>query len=127
MRRPFEPSWRGLARAFFGGAWGALLLFVPGAVVGFVASFAILSCAGCPVPPPGSADAGPPPVAYDGSDVCAHVCSHLITIQCSSGEGSCLDTCRDAVARRLTDLHTDCLLDAGTVEAARGCKSVRCP
>lgn len=95
-------------------------------VAALFGAFAV-SCAGCPVnPSPGGRDAGPP-IVYDGSDVCAHVCSHLTAIQCSSGAGTCLDICRDAEERRLTDFHTDCLLDAGTVEAARACKSVRCP
>lgn len=123
----FETSWRGLMRACFGGLWDGLTLFAPGALVGFLASFAILSCAGCPpTPPPGAVDAGRP--TYDGNDLCTHVCSHLADLQCKEGlDPTCVDTCRDADEHRRTNLHEDCLLDAGTKEAVRGCGPVLCP
>jgi len=123
VRRPFEPSWRGLARAFLDGVWGSFLLCVPGLVFGTVLCFALLSCAGCPAPPPATFDAGPHPT-YDGGDVCARVCPHLVDIGCEVP--SCLDVCRDAEWKKQTDLHTACLLEAGDKEAARACKSVRC-
>lgn len=92
-----------------------------------------------PAPPaPLPTDAGPEaaapeagPVDEDASpreSVCARACARLKELGCKEGlAASCVATCERAQAEHLTDLHPDCLAAASTKEAARACKSVRCP
>ena len=96
-----------------------------------VSALPCLLLAACPRTPeeprttPDASEAASP-LDYDASTPEA-VCSNLKTLGCKEGAAAnCAETIRRAQGR-ITDLNLDCLLEAGTKTAARGCKSVDCP
>lgn len=74
-------------------------------------------------------DAAPSPPMTADEKACAAACEHLRTLGCPEGHGSlggepCMVTCERANALR--PLPLACWADAGDVDAARGCGSLRC-
>ena len=82
----------------------------------WVALWFVGSCATVqPVPPT------PPVTDYAG------VCAHLLDIGCGEGAAAnCAATMERTDRDRLTNLHLQCLLDAGDRAQARACGSVDC-
>lgn len=87
-----------------------------------VAAVQLPACPTAPKPPPGPIDGGAP---VDDTP-CAKACNHLRELSCPEGaEPACSETCKTATGTVLPAAWPQCVIDAGTVEAVRGCRT-RC-
>ncbi len=103
-----------------------------------LAIFGLLALAACPPPqpapiPPDASDASPPLPAdaspvVDAGDVCARACAVLRDASCPEGARSnCESACRaDQTLGAASQLHADCIVDAGPSRGALAFCNVRC-
>ena len=70
-----------------------------------------------------------PPHDYDLDEASAvSVCANLAALGCDEGrDDKCVAVVTKVQTSRLTNLHTGCLAAAESKEAARRCRSVKCP
>lgn len=101
-----------------------------------LATFAVMSCAGCPVHTPspsvvdaGSEDAGPDADTLDAArTLYSRACAHLASLGCAEGsESNCATTLEHAMTTHLIAIHPTCLVSAPSKAAARACGGVTCP
>lgn len=93
----------------------------------------LVACPSHPTPPNEPDVVVTPDDDGDASDLdgakrsqCLRACSHLKTLGCPEGaDPNCEPVCSHAQGT-LTDLHTNCLINAKSKDDARACKSVRC-
>lgn len=96
-----------------------------------IASTMLVTCVSTtcsrPVPEP-PVDASPTFEASPHFTACGIACANLRLLGCSEGEqDNCEPVCIHAQEAGLTDLKPDCLSAARTKDAARACKTVKCP
>lgn len=92
-----------------------------------LALVALLACTPKPIQPPPVdvvvADAAPAPAP---ATVCGKACAHLAELGCSDGKAAnCEAACISAPSSHVAAFDPACIIDAGTLDAAKAC-GVRC-